>query len=245
MLQPDGVYRWRTSTACACAMPTASRCAWRLDQRRRRPPARRGGAARIRATLRARHGGERVGYWDWIVPTNRFYASPRAFELVAIRPEPRGSTGMSTGRSINMHPEDFARWEAAREELFAGTGERLSMEVRYVVRGEIRWHILQASASATTRQGHTVDRLGNRHHRSQAGGGRVEDDGAQAAPGAAPRGDGNACGRNRARLQQHPRSDPRQWRNGAARRAQGEPLARDLDTIMVAGERGAHSSSAC
>ena len=51
---------------------------------------------------------------------------------------------MSTQRSINMHPEDFARWEAAREELFAGTGERLSMQVRYIVRGETRWHILHA-----------------------------------------------------------------------------------------------------
>jgi signal transduction histidine kinase len=43
-----------------------------------------------------------------------------------------------------MHPEDFARWEAAREELFAGTGERLAMEVRYIVRGATRWHSLQA-----------------------------------------------------------------------------------------------------
>ena len=33
----------------------------RLDERRRRPPARRGRAARIRRALRARHGGERVG----------------------------------------------------------------------------------------------------------------------------------------------------------------------------------------
>ncbi len=33
----------------------------RLDERRRRPPTRRGSAARIRATLRARHGCERVG----------------------------------------------------------------------------------------------------------------------------------------------------------------------------------------
>ena len=43
-----------------------------------------------------------------------------------------------------MHPEDFARWEAAREALFAGTGERLAMEVRYIVRGETRWHSLEA-----------------------------------------------------------------------------------------------------
>jgi PAS domain S-box-containing protein len=87
------------------------------------------------------------GYWDWHVPTNRFYASPRAFELGGYPP---GTTWVDRDEyraSINMHPEDFAKWEAAREELFAGTGDRLTMEVRYIVRGEIRWHILQAICS--------------------------------------------------------------------------------------------------
>ena len=84
------------------------------------------------------------GYWDWHVPTNRYVASPRAMELAGFPP---GTTWVNRDEyraSINMHPDDFARWEAAREELFAGTGERLAMEVRYIVRGETRWHILQA-----------------------------------------------------------------------------------------------------
>jgi PAS domain S-box-containing protein len=84
------------------------------------------------------------GYWDWIVPTNRFYASPRAFELGGYPPATTWVDRDEYRARINMHPEDFARWEAAREELFAGTGERLTMEVRYIVREETRWHILHA-----------------------------------------------------------------------------------------------------
>ena len=83
------------------------------------------------------------GYWDWHVPTNRYFVSPRAFELNGY---PAGTTWVNRDEyraAINMHPEDSARWEAAREALFAGTGERLAMEVRYIVRGETRWHSLR------------------------------------------------------------------------------------------------------
>jgi PAS domain S-box-containing protein len=83
------------------------------------------------------------GYWDWYIPTNEYFLSSRALEMGGYDPD----TGISRDEfraRINMHPEDFAVWEAAREELFAGTGERLAMEVRYIVRGEIRWHSLQA-----------------------------------------------------------------------------------------------------
>ena len=83
------------------------------------------------------------GYWDWHIPTNQYFLSSRALEMGGYDPD----TGISRDEfraRINMYPEDFARWEAAREGLFAGTGERLAMEVRYIVRGEIRWHSLQA-----------------------------------------------------------------------------------------------------
>ena len=84
------------------------------------------------------------GYWDWHIPSDSYFASPRAFELAGF---PRGTTWVDREdykARINMHPEDFVRWEAAREALFAGTGERLAMEVRYIVSGEERWHYLQA-----------------------------------------------------------------------------------------------------
>ena len=83
------------------------------------------------------------GYWDWYVLTNRYVASRRAYEMGGYDPDTWKNRDDFKAR-INMHPEDFARWEAARDELFAGTGERLAMEVRYIVRGETRWHSLQA-----------------------------------------------------------------------------------------------------
>ncbi len=83
------------------------------------------------------------GYWDWHLPTNRYFLSPRAYEMGGYDPDTWNSREDFRAR-INMHPEDFARWEAARAELFAGKGERLAMEVRYIVRGEIHWHSLQA-----------------------------------------------------------------------------------------------------
>jgi PAS domain S-box-containing protein len=83
------------------------------------------------------------GYWDWHLPTNQYFLSRRAYEMGGYDPDTWSSRDDFRAR-INMHPEDFARWEAARNELFAGTGERLAMEVRYIVHGEIRWHSLQA-----------------------------------------------------------------------------------------------------
>ena len=99
---------------CVCARCRRQAAAHgRLDQRRRRPPARRGGAARIRAALRARHGCERVGYWDWhIPPPTGYYASPQSvLEIWAgLHLERRGSTGRRSERAFNMHAGGLARW---------------------------------------------------------------------------------------------------------------------------------------
>jgi PAS domain S-box-containing protein len=84
------------------------------------------------------------GYWDWHIPTDRFFGSRRAHELTGIPAETQWVNRRDYRARMSMQPEDFERWEAAREALFAGTGERLAMEVRYIVRGEIRWHMLQA-----------------------------------------------------------------------------------------------------
>src|SRR5262249_23755512 len=79
------------------------------------------------------------GYWDWHIPTNQYFLSSRALEMGGYDPKDGVSRDEFRSR-INMHEEDFVRWEAAREALFASTGERLAMEVRYIVRGETRWH---------------------------------------------------------------------------------------------------------
>jgi PAS domain S-box-containing protein len=82
------------------------------------------------------------GYWDWHLPTNQYFLSPRAYEMGGYDPNTWANRDDFRAQ-IKMHPEDFVLWEAARKELFAGSGERLAMEVRYIIRGVIRWHSLQ------------------------------------------------------------------------------------------------------
>ena len=84
------------------------------------------------------------GYWDWDIPAGRYFVSARANELAGFKAENTFADRADFRARMPMHPEDSARWEAAREDLFAGTGERLAMECRYIVRGETRWHSLQA-----------------------------------------------------------------------------------------------------
>src|SRR5262245_5295643 len=80
-------------------------------------------------------------YWDWDIPTDKYFTSWKAYEMGGY--EPGAFVSREDFRSrVNMHPDDFAKWETARRELFAGTGERLAMVCRYVVRGETRWHSL-------------------------------------------------------------------------------------------------------
>jgi PAS domain S-box-containing protein len=144
-LQPDGVYRWRHlhGVCVRDADGKPLRMAGSMsdvDARRRAEDALRESEQRYELAMAASESG----YWDWHVPTNRYFVSPRAFELGGYA---RGTTWVSRDEyssNINMHPEDLARWEAAREALFAGTGERISMQVRYIVRGETRWHLLHA-----------------------------------------------------------------------------------------------------
>jgi len=81
-------------------------------------------------------------YWDWDIRTDKYFTSWRAYEMGGYEPGAYVSREEFRSR-VNMHPEDFAKWEAAREALFAGTGERLAMVCRYIVRGETRWHSLQ------------------------------------------------------------------------------------------------------
>ena len=179
------------------------------------------------------------GYWDWHVPTDKFYASPRAFELGGY---PSGTTWVDRDEyraRINMHPEYFARWEAAREELFAGTGERLAMEVRYIVRGGTRWHILQAicrrddTGKVIRWTGSTTDITDRKRaeeevrtmERKLRQAQRLEAMGTLA--GGIAHDFNNILGAILGNGEMALRDAPK-----------GSRLARDLDTIMVAGERG-------
>ncbi|QJR11253.1 Sensor histidine kinase RcsC [Usitatibacter rugosus] len=144
-LQPDGVYRWRHlhGVCVRDASGKPLRMAGSMsdvDARRRAEEALRESEERYELAMAASESG----YWDWHIPTNRYFVSPRSFELGGYARDTTWSNRDEYRANINMHPEDLVRWEAARQELFDGTGERLSMEVRYMVRGETRWHLLHA-----------------------------------------------------------------------------------------------------
>ena len=142
-LQPDGVYRWRHlhGVCVRDASGKPLRMAGSMsdvDARRRAEDALRESEQRYELAMAASESG----YWDWDVRSDRYFVSPRAFELNGYDP---GTTWVSReeySANINMHPDDLVRWEAARQALFAGTGDRISMQVRYVVGGQTRWHIL-------------------------------------------------------------------------------------------------------
>ena len=141
----DGETRWVSLTGMAWRDASGAMVRWSgtvrdVTERKRSELALRQSEERYELAMAASESG----YWDWHIPSGRYFASPRAIELAGFPPGTKWVTRDEYRAHINMHPEDFARWEAAREALFAGTGERLSMEVRYIVHGEARWHILHA-----------------------------------------------------------------------------------------------------
>jgi PAS domain S-box-containing protein len=179
------------------------------------------------------------GYWDWHIPTNRYFLSPRAFELGGYPPGTKWIDRDEYKLHINMHPEDFARWETARQELFAGTGERLAMEVRYIVRGETRWHMLQGicrrddagkvirwtgSATDITERKLAEEGLKTMERKLRQAQ-RLEAMGTLA--GGIAHDFNNILGAILGYSEMALRDAPK-----------GSRLARDLDSIMVAGERG-------
>jgi PAS domain S-box-containing protein len=79
------------------------------------------------------------GFWDWIVATDEFYASPRMLELYGFPPDT-----VFTGRDdflarFPFHPEDRPKWQEAVAAHFAGKTSRFDKELRIVRGGETRW----------------------------------------------------------------------------------------------------------
>jgi PAS domain S-box-containing protein len=78
-------------------------------------------------------------HWDWLVGTDQYYLSPRTAELFGLPPGTVFNSREDYLARTPLVPEDLEKWQRAMAELFAGSGSRLSMELRAMVHGEIRW----------------------------------------------------------------------------------------------------------
>ena len=78
-------------------------------------------------------------HWDWIVGSDNYYLSPRTLQLFGLPPDTVFTSREDYLARTPIVREDLEKWQRAMGELFAGTGSRLSMEVRAIVHGEVRW----------------------------------------------------------------------------------------------------------
>src|SRR5260221_35987 len=83
-----------------------------------------------------------AGFWDWYIPSDAFYLSPKLLEMGGFAPGTTFVDRASFMERAPFHPEDRPKWQRAVQELFAGSGSRLSMELRVLIGGEVRWHNL-------------------------------------------------------------------------------------------------------
>src|SRR5438105_1228716 len=81
----------------------------------------------------------RDGHWGWIVGTGEYYVSPRDLQLYGLPADTNFASRADFLARLPLVPEDRDAWLRAVADLFAGTGSRLSMELRANVIGETRW----------------------------------------------------------------------------------------------------------
>src|SRR5258706_10187742 len=79
------------------------------------------------------------GHWDWIVGTGEYYTSPRDLQLYGLPADSPFASRADFLAGLPLVPEDREAWMGAVANLFAGTGSRLSMDMRADVHGERRW----------------------------------------------------------------------------------------------------------
>ena len=83
-----------------------------------------------------------AGFWDWNVPADEFYASPKLLEMTSWPPGSRLAGRDDFLTHAPFHPDDRAKWEHAVTELFASGGTHLAMEMRSFHGTETRWALL-------------------------------------------------------------------------------------------------------
>jgi PAS domain S-box-containing protein len=83
-----------------------------------------------------------AGFWDWDVPKDEFYVSPRLLKMGGWAPGTTFAGRADFMQRAPFHPEDRDRWQQAVKALFASGGTRLSQELRVTTGPETRWYRL-------------------------------------------------------------------------------------------------------
>src|SRR3989454_3572409 len=79
------------------------------------------------------------GHWDWKIATDEYYTSPRHLEIAGFPPGTKFSGRAEVVARVPFHPEDRPRYDAAVAAHFAGKTPRVDIEMRLVRPGEVRW----------------------------------------------------------------------------------------------------------
>ena len=180
-----------------------------------------------------------AGYWDWKIATDEYYTSPRHLEIAGFPPGTRFSGRAEVVARVPFHPEDRPRYDAAVAAHFAGETPRLDIEMRLVRPGEVRWvHLigmcLRDAAGVPVRWAGSVSDI-TQHKRAEEELKRLERQLRQAqrleALGTLAGGIAHDFNNILAAMLGYGEMALR----GAPK---GSQLHRDLDNVMIAGERG-------
>ena len=93
------------------------------------------------------------GHTDWNLQTGEHYISPRLLQICGHAPDTTFRDREEWVRRFPFHPEDRPKWEGAVAAHLAGRESNFKMELRIVVRGEVRWtafHFLSTRDAAGT-----------------------------------------------------------------------------------------------
>jgi signal transduction histidine kinase len=83
-----------------------------------------------------------AGFWDWDVPADKFYVSPKLVEMTDFPPGTEFAGRADFMARAPFHPDDRIMWERAVKELFTRGGTRLTGELRTIHGAETRWYVL-------------------------------------------------------------------------------------------------------
>jgi PAS domain S-box-containing protein len=87
------------------------------------------------------------GFWEWIVASDEFYASPRMLAIYGLPPDTVFHGRADFLSRFPFHPEDLELWRKAVAAHLAGERARVNIEVRAELQGKTRWILLTAICS--------------------------------------------------------------------------------------------------